>query len=745
MADKADIPNPATLPMPRCNISMELSSRLNSFSYQISRPDSSHSFDSSLCYPVSFNERVLSYGDFPKTLQLKPIQFAKSGFIYNNISKHFTCTGCNKVADISTFNPTDKPSDPWFHMEGCQFVKTHPVKSSPPLSDALQLQSGNNTESVQSNKESPIPCDSQFRPVFLRLPSMHEKFANFNSSEIFSDDNKVAENELSVKDEEVGETLLQYRGITPRIASPQRYHPFFPRTFPSPSLDVNGPVSAPTLPEYAPLTFSNLTWPVQQSAAEISNLKLELPCENPNNPSMREEHIRLQTFTNNPNFRRNTPLRASDTTLAQAGLYYLGDGDKCKCWFCGGGLMNFEEGDDPWFEHAKFYPNCEFLLQQRGPAWLTSVSIQNPNILRPNLPDQTLQVIPNVVTQPLAHPPEPHIDDPVQIHRLREKMLQAGMRSEPGQAARAIGFSDEKIKDMQRRYIAKNGCCYESSEALIDALLGYHQAADSAESLEGAVGGVENEIPMDIQMLRSIGPCSPINNSSHSTAHSSNPGNMMINGQSFDEIMANAVDNPFFGGEMYHLRNNAPAVHFPQPQTHMPYNNMRSSLPGTATNFQGGAFRVEERISSVHGESSRNQDSHGGLLHEFMDSDSSDSESTSISSGYGSSEESFKTMSNSKYRMQQQVEIPNHTNCSATSTTSLLTAQEPTTTTKASAEERLQELERERRCKICLTEEAVILFIPCGHICACVGCAERVKFCPVCRTAIDKSFRTFRA
>nr|XP_039259315.1 baculoviral IAP repeat-containing protein 3-like [Styela clava] len=380
----------------------------------------------------------------------------------------------------------------------------------------------------------------------------------------------------------------------------------------------------------------------ESAIPDDAQFRLLFPCENLNNPSMREEHIRLQTFTNNPEFRRNTRLTASDRTLAQAGLYYLGDGDKCKCWFCGGGLMNFEEGDDPWFEHAKFYPD----------------------------------------------------------------------------------------------------------EALNEALVGKQRAADEADGLEEAVGGAENAIHMDGRMLRFIGPCSPINNSSHSTAHTSNPQRMMINGQSFDEIMTNDFDQSFLRGEMNHLRNNLPTVHIPRsggPHTHEPFNNIkrpaskRPPLPETT---------VGERIGSVHGESFRNQDSHGGLFHEFMDSDSSDSESsTSNSSGYCSSEESSKTMSNSKYRRQElkNEEITNHMNCSATPTNSLPTAQEATTTTKASAEERLKELERERRCKICLTEEAVILFQPCGHICACVGCAERVKFCPVCRKAIDKSFRTFRA
>ncbi len=35
---------------------------------------------------------------------------------------------------------------------------------------------------------------------------------------------------------------------------------------------------------------------------------------------------------------------------------FLGHGDNVKCFFCDGGLRNWEPGDDPWQEHAKWFP-----------------------------------------------------------------------------------------------------------------------------------------------------------------------------------------------------------------------------------------------------------------------------------------------------------------------------------------------------------------------------------------------------
>lgn len=37
-------------------------------------------------------------------------------------------------------------------------------------------------------------------------------------------------------------------------------------------------------------------------------------------------------------------------------LPYLGQQDKVRCFFCYGGLQSWEHGDDPWTEHARWFP-----------------------------------------------------------------------------------------------------------------------------------------------------------------------------------------------------------------------------------------------------------------------------------------------------------------------------------------------------------------------------------------------------
>lgn len=52
---------------------------------------------------------------------------------------------------------------------------------------------------------------------------------------------------------------------------------------------------------------------------------------------------RINSFTNRPTAMTQTPQN-----MALAGFFYTGYKDCTRCFFCGGGLRNWEEGDNPW-------------------------------------------------------------------------------------------------------------------------------------------------------------------------------------------------------------------------------------------------------------------------------------------------------------------------------------------------------------------------------------------------------------
>lgn len=47
-------------------------------------------------------------------------------------------------------------------------------------------------------------------------------------------------------------------------------------------------------------------------------------------------------------------------------------------------------------------------------------------------------------------------------------------------------------------------------------------------------------------------------------------------------------------------------------------------------------------------------------------------------------------------------------------------------------------------CAVCLTNHCSAVFAQCGHMCACISCAERMDKCPICRakTRVIRVYRT---
>jgi len=58
--------------------------------------------------------------------------------------------------------------------------------------------------------------------------------------------------------------------------------------------------------------------------------------------------------------------------------------------------------------------------------------------------------------------------------------------------------------------------------------------------------------------------------------------------------------------------------------------------------------------------------------------------------------------------------------------------------------------EEDNTCKICYTNATQVLFMPCGHMCACMKCTDKMelmgisKKCPICADPYKKWQRVFR-
>lgn len=62
--------------------------------------------------------------------------------------------------------------------------------------------------------------------------------------------------------------------------------------------------------------------------------------------------------------------------LATAGFYYNDKDDHVRCFHCNGGLRQWQKEDDPWFEHAKWFPKCQFVELVKGSQYIADVREQ---------------------------------------------------------------------------------------------------------------------------------------------------------------------------------------------------------------------------------------------------------------------------------------------------------------------------------------------------------------------------------
>jgi len=104
----------------------------------------------------------------------------------------------------------------------------------------------------------------------------------------------------------------------------------------------------------------------RNTGAEVSINGVNI--EKPKFPNYAPLQVRISSFQGWPSYLDQTPR-----DMAKAGFLYAGYQDYTRCFFCGGGLRNWEVGDDPWVEHARLFPKCIYLRENKGDRFVKAV------------------------------------------------------------------------------------------------------------------------------------------------------------------------------------------------------------------------------------------------------------------------------------------------------------------------------------------------------------------------------------
>ncbi|XP_053396732.1 baculoviral IAP repeat-containing protein 2-like [Mercenaria mercenaria] len=93
--------------------------------------------------------------------------------------------------------------------------------------------------------------------------------------------------------------------------------------------------------------------------------------QKPKHPDYAIKSVRLLSFTN---WCQDV---MDPEQLAEAGFYYTDVQDCVRCFFCGGGMKNWENGDNAWIEHARWFPNCAYVKQFKGDNFVSMCRMAN--------------------------------------------------------------------------------------------------------------------------------------------------------------------------------------------------------------------------------------------------------------------------------------------------------------------------------------------------------------------------------
>jgi len=349
----------------------------------------------------------------------------------------------------------------------------------------------------------------------------------------------------------------------------------------------------------------------------------------PLHPQYATLEARLRTFREWP-----PALRQQPKELAESGFYYIGLSDQVKCFYCDGGLRNWQSEDIPWVEHARWFSKCVFVRLVKGDEYVNKCIMERP---------------PEKAGLSFDKP------RPVSEEDIRKAMSQAIVRQ-----VLSMGIDHSRVKMAIKKQLESSGNPFDTPESLINA-------AFTVQRTQERRSMVENMNPVGAVLGR--------------LGESQNNDQVTERWAIGQQRRSEAFDD----SEM--------------EETSQSYTNTVSLNRSTST--------VQTSVGSPEPSCSHSS------------ANNTQAASLPSSPSLGKSEETFNS-------------LPSNITNSAEK-------QKPDSDLQ-SENARLKE---QRTCKICMDGEVGVVFLPCGHLCCCVNCAPALKDCPVCRTTIQGTVRTF--
>jgi hypothetical protein len=209
--------------------------------------------------------------------------------------------------------------------------------------------------------------------------------------------------------------------------------------------------NAANSPTAAQLTAaSNLAGPIL--LAETSE---PLPKEHSaRHPVFSDINKRIESYRN-----KKVGMGQTVDGLTKAGFFHVGPADNVRCFWCDGGLKNWQPNDDPWTEHARWFPRCPFVQSQKDANF-----IQNAQAARNYVASHSYRTTANSTSTPFA------ASGGDEQYRVEAREVKARMDSTTVQTVLKMGYQRDIVRKVIERRLKSTGDDFPSTQSLLEAV-----------------------------------------------------------------------------------------------------------------------------------------------------------------------------------------------------------------------------------------------------------------------------------
>lgn len=159
-----------------------------------------------------------------------------------------------------------------------------------------------------------------------------------------------------------------------------------------------------------------------------------------------------------------------------------GTNDHVNCFHCGSGLRNWEPEDDPWLEHARWFPQCRFLLLMKGEQFVRGAATTATP--RESSSDVTGSRV-NTKNSGNKPPIQNHVHRQETILReLSESDLNSLLESTVAQTVLTMGVDLSCIKQAYQQRIRSGGQPFSTVDSLLEATIEIHPLNEHGQPLD---------------------------------------------------------------------------------------------------------------------------------------------------------------------------------------------------------------------------------------------------------------------